>query len=145
MGTLLGADDKQARPPVELNPREVTAAFLDVIAIGDPEGAAKSFTTGDPQVVRSAKRIRQTVPSAKVPIATVHADDSRAFVVTKLMNGKLVRGNPGVFTMELGKSRKIGWRIHTIKYEPEHSADVSLVRFLKDCPTAIPIPPANLE
>jgi hypothetical protein len=145
MGTLWGADDNPAHSQVALNPRDVVAAFLDVVAIGDTDGAAKSFTTGDPKVVRSTKMIRQTVPNAKVPIATVHANELRAFVVTKLMNGKLVRGNPGVFTIALQKLPRIGLRIHTIKYETEDSADVSLERFLKDCPSARPISPTNFE
>jgi hypothetical protein len=145
MGTLWGADDNPAHSQVAPNPREVVAAFLDVVAIGDTDGAAQSFTTGDPKVVRSTKMIRGTVPNAKVPIATVHANESRAFVVTKLMNGKLVRGNPGVFTIALLKSPRIGWRIHTIKYETEGSAAASRERFLKDCPTARPIPPTNFE
>jgi hypothetical protein len=145
MGTLGGADDNPGHSQIEPNPREVVAAFLDVVAIGDTDGAAQSFTTGDPKVVRSTKMIRQTVPNAKVPIATVHANESRAFVVTKLMNGKLVRGNPGVFTIALGKAPHIGWRIHTIKYQTEDSAHASLEHFRTDCPTARPIPPTTFE
>jgi hypothetical protein len=145
MGTLWGADDNPAHSQVAPNPREVVAAFLDVVAIGDTDGAAQSFTTGDPKVVRSTKRIRQTVPNSEVPIATVHANEAQAFVVTKLMNGKLVRGNPGVFTIALRKSPKSGWRIHTIKYETEDSAHASLEHFLKDCPMARPIPPTTFE
>ena len=110
------------------------AAFLDVVAIGDTDGAAQSFTTGDPKVVRSTKMIRGTVPTAKVPIATVHANESRAFAVTKLMNGKLVRGNAGVFTIALRKAPHIGWRIHTIRYQTEDSAHASLECFSEGLP-----------
>ncbi len=145
MGTLRAPTAIQHVHKLAPNPREIVAAFLDVVAIGDTDGAAQSFTIGDPKVVRCTKMIRGTVPNAKVPIATVHANESRAFVVTKLMNGKLVRGNPGVFTIASRTLPHIGWRIHAIKYESEASAAASLERFLKDCPTARPIPPTNFE
>ena len=38
MGTLRGADDNPARSQVAPNPREIVAAFLDVVAIGDTDG-----------------------------------------------------------------------------------------------------------
>ena len=67
MGTLRGADDNPARSQVAPNPREIVAAYLDVVAIGDTDGAAQSFTTGDPKVVRST--LSNMKPKARLPRA----------------------------------------------------------------------------
>jgi len=143
VGTLCVADDKLAPSKVGQNPREVVEEFLEVVARGETIDAAQWFTTGDARVARWTKRIRQIVPNAKVPIATVHAVDSRAFVVTKLLNGRLVKGNPGVFTIILQKSPHLGWLIHDITYVTEESASSKRDQFLKEYPTAKPVPAAT--
>ena len=89
---------------VEQNPREVVEEFLEMLASGDKIDATQWFTTGDTKVTRQANWMRQIVPHAKVPIAAVYAAESRALAITKLLSGRLVKGNAGVFVIDLEKS-----------------------------------------
>src|SRR5262249_10189113 len=117
----------------EMNPREVTEAYLAAALTGKPADAAKLAVEGQsPSREKTAEGMKSFLGVEKVPVAKVLASDAkgRAIAVSGRVKVKDSDGTEvsGCVCLSLTKTAD-GWRVKDIDFTSEETAALRLAEF----------------